>query len=120
MTPTSCKGSTMRPRPVPTTLARALLSILAGGPALAQDAAPETAAPAQAQASTLDTVIVTGTRVSDRTVAESQSPIDILTPEALQATGTTELATALAPALPSPPIPRPAVTRSDDPRVGKA
>src|SRR3546814_12756654 len=84
MTPTSCKGSTMRPRPVPTTLARALLSILAGGPALAQDAAPETAAPAQAQASTLDTVIVTGTRVSDRTVAESQSPIDIITPEALQ------------------------------------
>ena len=44
------------------------------------------------RASTLDTLIVTGTRVSDRTVAESTSPIDIITPEALQATGTTELA----------------------------
>src|SRR3546814_9445805 len=76
MTPTSCKGSTMRPRPVPTTLALALLSILAGRPALPQDAAPETAAPAQAPARTLDTVLVTRTRVRDRTVAESQSPID--------------------------------------------
>ena len=28
----------------------------------------------------LDTVIVTGTYVTDRTVAESQSPIDIITP----------------------------------------
>jgi iron complex outermembrane receptor protein len=43
-------------------------------------------------------------------VAESQSPIDIITPEALQATGTTELATALARALPSLNFPRPAVT----------
>lgn len=69
--------------------------------------------PAHAQstsASTLDTVIVTGTRVTDRTVAESQSPIDIITPETLAATGTTELATALARALPSLNFPRPAVT----------
>ena len=63
-----------------------------------------------ASANTLDTVIVTGTRVSDRTVAESQSPIDIITPETLVATGTTELATALARALPSLNFPRPAVT----------
>lgn len=69
----------------------------------AQDAAP-------ASANTLDTVIVTGTRVSDRTVAESQSPIDIISSEALQATGTTELATALARALPSLNFPRPALT----------
>ncbi|TQM06808.1 iron complex outermembrane receptor protein [Pseudoxanthomonas sp. 3HH-4] len=71
--------------------------------AFAQESAP-------AEARTLDTLIVTGTRVSDRTVAESQSPIDIITPEALQATGTTELATALARALPSLNFPRPAVT----------
>ena len=51
---------------------------------------------AQARTSTLDTLIVTGTRVADRTVAESQSPIDIITPETLETTGTTELATALA------------------------
>ncbi|MCL7713344.1 TonB-dependent receptor plug domain-containing protein [Stenotrophomonas mori] len=65
---------------------------------------------AQSGAQTLDTVIVTGTRVADRTVAESQSPIDIITPEALQATGSTELATALSRALPSLNFPRPALT----------
>ena len=69
--------------------------------------AQQASAPA---AGTLDTIIVTGTRVVDRTVAESQSPIDIISSEALQATGTTELATALARALPSLNFPRPALT----------
>jgi iron complex outermembrane receptor protein len=83
-------------------LALALSSLLAATPALAQDAGKD--------ARTLDTLIVTGTRVADRTVAESQSPIDIITPETLEATGTTELATALARALPSLNFPRPALT----------
>jgi len=65
---------------------------------------------APSRTSTLDTLIVTGTRVADRTVAESQSPIDIITSEALTATGTPELATALARALPSLNFPRPALT----------
>ncbi|WP_287595966.1 TonB-dependent receptor [Thermomonas sp.] len=82
-----------------TPLALALSSLLAATPALAQQADKD--------ARTLDTLIVTGTRVADRTVAESQSPIDILTPETLEATGTTELATALARALPSLNFPRP-------------
>jgi len=85
----------------PLTLAISLALVVPA--AFAQESAP-------AEARTLDTLIVTGTRVSDRTVAESQSPIDIITPEALQATGTTELATALARALPSLNFPRPAVT----------
>ena len=72
-------------------------------------ALPAIASTAQSPARTLDTLIVTGTRVSDRTVAESQSPIDIITPETLAATGTTELATALARALPSLNFPRPAL-----------
>ena len=71
---------------------------------------PALPALAQSGAQTLDTVIVTGTRVADRTVAESQSPIDIITPEALQSTGTSELATALSRALPSLNFPRPALT----------
>ena len=87
------------PRLSPLTLA--LSSLLAASPALAQEAGKD--------AKTLDTLIVTGTRVTDRTVAESQSPIDIITPETLQATGTTELATALARALPSLNFPRPAM-----------
>lgn len=69
---------------------------------------------AQSSPNTLDTVIVTGTRVSDRTVAESASPIDIISPEALTATGTTELATALSRAVPSLNFPRPAITDGTD------
>ncbi|WP_340647907.1 TonB-dependent receptor [Pseudoxanthomonas winnipegensis] len=86
-------------------LAAAVALALAAAPAFAQDAASS----APVKASTLDTVIVTGTHVADRTVAESQSPIDIISPETLQATGTTELATALSRALPSLNFPRPAL-----------
>ena len=91
----------MQPIPLVAALALALSTPAAFG--------QEREQPAE-RASTLDTMIVTGTRVADRTVAESTSPIDIITPEALQATGTTELATALARALPSLNFPRPAIT----------
>lgn len=60
-------------------------------------------------ATQLDTIVITGTRVSDRTVAESMSPVDIISPEMLQATATSDLATALARALPSLNYPRSAV-----------
>ena len=53
---------------------------------LAALALPAVAQAQQSEAKTLDTMIVTGTRVADRTVAESQSPIDVITPEVLQAT----------------------------------
>ena len=86
-------------------LAAAVALALAAAPAFAEDAASS----APVKASTLDTVIVTGTHVADRTVAESQSPIDIISPETLQSTGTTELATALSRALPSLNFPRPAL-----------
>nr|WP_295383259.1 TonB-dependent receptor [Pseudoxanthomonas sp.] len=82
-------------------LSAAIVLALASAPAFAQS---------EQKPQTLDTLIVTGTRVADRTAAESQSPIDILTPEALQATGSPELATALARALPSLNFPRPAIT----------
>lgn len=78
-----------------------------------------TALPASAQVTaenpdSLETVIVTGTRVTDRTVAESAAPIDIVTPEALEATGTVELATALSRVLPSLNFPRPAISDGTD------
>lgn len=85
-----------------TTLSLAIVLALAV-PAHAQEASRADGA------KTLDTLIVTGTRVTNRTVSESQSPIDVITPELLQATGTTELATALARALPSLNFPRPAI-----------
>src|SRR5690606_7115688 len=61
-----------------------------------------------------DVIVVTGTRTSDRTVAESVSPIDVITPELLAATGTSELATALSRALPSLNFPRPALVDGTD------
>jgi iron complex outermembrane receptor protein len=92
-------------------LVLALSSALCAMPLLAsaqQAAAPET------EARTLDTLIVTGTRASDRTVAESTSPIDVITPEALQSTGTAELATALSRTLPSLNFPRLAISDGSD------
>lgn len=82
-------------------------------------AAALAALPAAAQirtqeADSLETIIVTGTRVTDRTVAESAAPIDIITPEALEATGTGELATALSRVLPSLNFPRPAISDGTD------
>ncbi|MGY0618475.1 TonB-dependent receptor plug domain-containing protein [Lysobacter sp. A378] len=89
----------------PTRLPLAIAIALAAPGAFAQ-----TAPVPVDDATTLDQVIVTGTRVTGRTIAESASPIDIITPEVLRATGTTELATALSRALPSLNFPRPAVT----------
>jgi iron complex outermembrane recepter protein len=86
-----------------------LLAAIAAAPALAQDAPA-----AEEEAGNLETIVVTGTRASNRTVAESASPIDVITPQALEATGTTELATALSRALPSLNFPRPAITDGTD------
>lgn len=91
-------------------LVLAVLSALAL-PAFAQQ--PPAAAPAD-EVRTLDNVVVTGTRVADRTVAESLAPIDVITPETLQSTGTSELAAALSRALPSLNFPRPAITDGTD------
>ena len=91
-----------------------LLLALAAAPAFAQ--APDENQPDETQepGDSLETVVVTGTRTSTRTVASSPSPIDVITPQALEATGTTELATALSRALPSLNFPRPAITDGTD------
>ncbi len=66
----------------------------------AQDAKPDT--------SSLETVIVTGTRASDRTALDSASPIDIVTADDLRAAGAVngELGQALQNLLPSLNFPR--------------
>jgi len=94
----------MKLAPLSLALASALATLSAAPGATAQEAS----------ARSLDQVVVTGTRVADRTVAESTAPIDIITPEALQATGTVELATALSRAIPSLNFPRPAITDGTD------
>ena len=85
-------------------LAGALLLALSATPASAQDAPDATAA----QASTLDTVIVTGTRARDRTVLESTVPVDVLTADDIRKAGVLngELGSALQALLPSLNFPR--------------
>ena len=79
--------------------------------ALASALAAAVSAPAFAQdraTTTLDTVIVTGTRASDRTVLESTSPVDVLTAEDIRRAGVVngELGSALQALLPSINFPR--------------
>ncbi|TCV93917.1 iron complex outermembrane receptor protein [Luteibacter rhizovicinus] len=90
-------------------LTTAIALALTANCSMAQDAPPT-----PEKASQLDTVVVTGTRATGRTVSESLAPIDVLGPRDLQATGTTELATALARALPSLNFPRPSLTDGTD------
>jgi iron complex outermembrane receptor protein len=81
--------------------------------AAAADAPSGADAPA-AETKSLDTIIVTGTRSTTRTEAESLSPIDVLTPADLAASGSTDLASALSNLLPSLDFPRPAINDGND------
>ena len=94
------------------TLALAVFLLLADA-ASGQTASP--AAAAEPSASTnLGQVVVTGTRRSNRTLAETESPVDVLSARDLQTSGSTELATVLAQLLPSLNFPRPSVTDASD------
>ncbi|HEV7122714.1 MAG TPA: TonB-dependent receptor [Rhodanobacter sp.] len=95
---------------VPVSLSVAVLFALSGA-VFAQDTPPP-ATPAQAR--NLGTVIVTGTRASDRTVSSSLTPIDVVSAKVLQQTGTTDLPTALARIIPSLNFPRPAAADTAD------
>ncbi|NEL79944.1 MAG: TonB-dependent receptor plug domain-containing protein, partial [Xanthomonas perforans] len=78
---------------------------LAVAAVLSANAQAQQAAPG---ATTLDTVIVTGTRASDRTVLESTVPVDVLTAEDIRKAGVVngELGSALQALLPSFNFPR--------------
>ena len=77
----------------------------------AQAATPPTAS---ASADPTQSVVVTGTRRSNRTVAESESPVDVLSARDLQASGAPDLGTVLSQLLPSFNDPRPSVTDASD------
>jgi iron complex outermembrane receptor protein len=75
------------------------------------------AAGAQAQEAVADnagTVVVTGTRVANRTALDTASPVDIISADTLKASGSTEINQALSIALPSLNFPRPALTDGTD------
>ena len=76
---------------------------------------PDSSTPAPAKdTKQLQQVVVTGTRSTNRTVAESLSPIDVLTPADITASGATDIASALNTLLPSLNFPRPAINDGND------
>ncbi|MDE1959213.1 MAG: TonB-dependent receptor [Xanthomonadaceae bacterium] len=93
-------------------LALALIAAFAAGSVHAQSTPTAPVNPSKAKQ--LQTVVVTGTRAFDRTEADSLSPIDVLTPKDLTATGATSLASALRTLLPSFNFPQPSVTDGTD------
>ena len=68
---------------------------------------------ASAQAE-LEQVVVTGTRVADRSVTDTAVPVDIITADTLQNAGVTEINQALSVALPSFNFPRPGLADGTD------
>lgn len=77
---------------------------------------PSFAQQAEAAAGTdaSDTIIVTGTRRTDRTVADSPVPVDVISTETLTRTGLVETARALRDAVPSLNFPQPSITDGTD------
>jgi iron complex outermembrane recepter protein len=61
-----------------------------------------------------DTVVVTGTRVAQRSVLNTAAPVDVVTSSQLATQGSAELNQQLAVALPSFNFPRPAITDGTD------
>jgi iron complex outermembrane receptor protein len=85
-------------RPRPHQIALAVSLLYAAAPALAvTDDAAANAAPA----AIIQDVVVTGTRDTQRSAAESLSPIDVISAKDLQRTGQTDLRDALVKLLPS-------------------
>ncbi|QNA87301.1 TonB-dependent receptor [Massilia sp. Dwa41.01b] len=63
---------------------------------------------------TAATVVVTGTRVANRSALDTASAVDIISADTLKNTGTTEMNQALSVALPSLNFPRPSLTDGTD------
>ncbi|MFA4898242.1 MAG: TonB-dependent receptor [Brevundimonas sp.] len=84
-------------------------ALLTAAPAFAQSAEPVAGEAAQ-----VDDIVVTGTRVQNRSRLDTLAPVDVVTSEALQTRGTTEFATALAQAVPSLSFQRPSANDGSD------
>ena len=72
------------------------------------------AAAGTAQAATIEEIVVTGTRVADRSATETAVPVDVVSVETLSQMGVSELNQALSIALPSFNFPRPGLADGTD------
>jgi iron complex outermembrane receptor protein len=106
----------MKPKVLSVAIATILFSAVHVTAAHAQnaDATDASTENADANETALDTVIVTGTRRADRTVGESLSPIDVLTPTEIENTGTPDLQAVLTRLVPSFNFPRTSITDASD------
>ncbi len=86
----------------------AVLAVSAAGSSLAAEIS------GGADSEIVNEVVVTGTRVADRSRLDTIAPVDVLTIEALTRGGNTELAQALSTAVPSINFPRPAIADGTD------
>jgi len=77
-------------------------------------ASAQTAPAQQPDATEIDEVVVTGTRVAGRTRLDTIAPVDVITSEILERQGSTELAQALATLAPSISFARPSITDGTD------
>jgi iron complex outermembrane recepter protein len=83
-------------------------------PALAQEVPGETQASAEGEATPQEQIIVTGTRRTDRTVADSPVPIDVIGGEQLAQQGYTDTNRILNQLVPSFNFPQPSITDGTD------
>ena len=90
------------------------LALLSAGAASAQSTRQTAPLSQGPETSSIDDVIVTGTRVQNRSRLDSLAPVDVVSSEELENRGTTELAAALAASVPSLNFPRPAVVDGTD------
>lgn len=92
-----------------TAIATAIAALYAGS-AAAQSTTSTPTATEENQA----TVVVTGTRVSNRTVLDTSSPVDVISADTIKNTGVPEITQALSVALPSLNFPRPGLADGTD------
>ncbi len=70
--------------------------------------------PAAEDAAVIDDIVVTGTRVQNRSRLDTLAPVDVVTAETLQQRGTTEFAAALSQSVPSLSFARPSAVDGTD------
>lgn len=87
-------------------LASSSVTLLLAGAAAAQQASADPTA--------VDDIVVTGTRVANRSRLDTVAPVDVVTAETLEQRGTTELAAQLAASVPALNFPRPSATDGTD------
>ena len=98
----------------PALLALSIATVLSAGALQAQDAPAQSEPAAEDDTQTLDTIVVTGTRVAGRSRNDTPAPVDAIPAAVLERSGAPELNQALSVALPSFNFPRPGLADGTD------